>query len=75
MTLAFRSPDREYLLIIVVALALVINLFFPAFSAAGIVLWAAALVGALPTAGAAVVALYRRKVTIDTFNVFALAFA
>ncbi|MGC9968632.1 MAG: cation-translocating P-type ATPase [Minisyncoccia bacterium] len=73
MTFIFRSPDREYLLIIVVAFALIINLFFPAFSAAGIVLWIAALFGALPTVGAAASALYRRKVTIDTFNVFALA--
>ena len=73
MAVAFRSPSREYLLIIVVALALIVNLFSPAFSEAAIVLWIAALLGSLPTAWAAVVALYRRKITIDTFNIFALA--
>jgi len=73
MTFAFRSPIREYLLIIVVALALVVTLFFPAFSAASVVLWIAALLGSLPTAWATVAALYRRKITIDTFNIFALA--
>lgn len=73
MIAAFRSPGREYLLIIIVALALITNLFFPAFSEASIVLWIAALLGSLPTAWATVAALYRRKITIDTFNVFALA--
>ena len=66
----FRSPRREYLVIGVVLAALIVDYFLPA---AAPMLWAAALVGAVPTLWEGVISLWRRKITIEAFNAFALA--
>ncbi len=68
-----RLPEREYLLIVAVSAALAADLFAPASAAAAAVLWVAALAGSLPTAWAAARSIVRRRITIDTFNIFALA--
>ncbi len=64
-----KSPFREYVLIAAVALALGLEIISGVFRN---FLFLAAFLGALPTIWLALVALKERRVTIDTFNAFAV---
>lgn len=68
----FRAPEREYLLVIIVSAVLAANLFASASPVIGAFLFVASFVGSLPTAWGALKGIYERKITIDTFNIFAL---
>lgn len=67
-----KSPRREYVLIPLLIVALAVDLALP--SAAGL-LFGVAVLAALPTVASALVAARRRRITIETFNTFALVIA
>ncbi|MBI5421221.1 MAG: cation-translocating P-type ATPase [Parcubacteria group bacterium] len=64
----FRSSLRDYCIVAAVGIAFLVEFF--GYDGKG--LFFVATIGALPTCIDALVSLYRRKITIDTFNVFAL---
>ncbi len=64
-----KSPYRDYALIGGVSFLLLISL---TVSGVEPMLWVGAILGSLPTLLSALTSLYKRKVTIDTFNTFAL---
>ncbi|MDP3934780.1 MAG: HAD-IC family P-type ATPase, partial [Candidatus Giovannonibacteria bacterium] len=66
----FKSPFREYILIAAVALILGLEFISGFFNN---LLLSVAFLGALPTFWSALVALKKRRITIDTFNAFAMA--
>jgi P-type Cu+ transporter len=65
----FKPPWREIAIIILVSLALII---YYLYSPAKIILFIAALIGSLFTFVSALKSIYKRRVTIDTLNAFAL---
>jgi Cu+-exporting ATPase len=65
----FSSPKREYIIATIVAIALGVEFFYPG---AKLILFGASIFGALPPAMRALSALVKRRITIDTFNSFAL---
>jgi len=67
-----KPPRREYALIILLLIAFAINFIFP--SANG-VLFAVAVVAAAPTVWSALISLRRKRITIESFNTFALVIA
>jgi len=67
-----KSPIREYVLIGLLIIGLVLDYLYPP---AVWFLYAVAALGALPTVVSALLATYRRRVTIDTFNTVALIIA
>jgi heavy metal translocating P-type ATPase len=68
----FYSPWREYIVITVIVATLIVELFRGHTN--GFLLWIAML-GALPVVFGALHSIYQRRITIDTFNVFALGVA
>lgn len=68
----FKSPGRYYLLIGFLISALILDIFAPQLK---LIVFGIAGIGALPTLLRAFSDLRKKKVTIDTFNVFALAAA
>ncbi|MBI5742787.1 MAG: cation-translocating P-type ATPase [Candidatus Niyogibacteria bacterium] len=66
------SPRREYLIISILLAAFVLDLFS---IWGGRTLFTVSILGALPVFWGAFSALLKRRITIDTFNVFALAVA
>ncbi len=64
-----KQPYRDIVLVIFVILALAGNYVMPQFS---LILFFIAFIGALPTAFNALYALKKLRITIDTFNLFAL---
>jgi heavy metal translocating P-type ATPase len=67
-----KSPNREYILIALLVATLAADFLYPP---AVWLLYGAAALGALPTVAAALVATYKRRVTIETFNTVALIIA
>ncbi len=68
----FSSPRREWIIISALAAALVVHFFMPA---AGLMLLTISAAGSLPLLARTFQATIKRKITIDTFNTFALAAA
>jgi P-type Cu+ transporter len=66
----FKPPRREYAIIVLVAVGLVIIFFYPESQT---FLWTAAILGSFSTLWGALKSVTKRKITIDTFNIFALA--
>ena len=64
-----RVPYRTYGIITLTLLGLGVAFIKPEF---GVVLWGAAVLGSLDTFWDSAKALVKRRVTIDTFNIFAL---
>lgn len=67
--LLLASPRRQYVLIALIAGSLFFDFVNPGFAW---LLWVGAVAGGLPVFVRALVALRRREITIDTFNLFAL---
>lgn len=65
----FESPKREYIVIAIVLLALIINVVAPKTI---LILWIFTIIGAIPVAVRTLQSIAKRKITIDTFNVFAI---
>ncbi|MFH1246734.1 MAG: cation-translocating P-type ATPase [Candidatus Liptonbacteria bacterium] len=65
-----NSPYREYVVIVAVFAGLIADLIVPSAAPALLVI---SLIGAVPTAWKALESLFKRRISIDTFNVFALA--
>lgn len=63
------SPYREYIVIATVSVALGLNAVLPGFHE---ILFLISVFGSVPTFWSALDSIFKRKVTIDTFNVFAL---
>ncbi len=66
-----KMPYREYLLVATLLIALGLRFFFPV----NLLLFALALLGAVPTLISALKGIWRKKITIDVFNAFALIIA
>lgn len=69
----FRKPGQEYAMIFCAAVALGISFFLPSTLLFSRVLGIVAIILSLPTLWRTLVALVARSITIDTFNVVALA--
>ncbi|MBI3671242.1 cation-translocating P-type ATPase [Candidatus Azambacteria bacterium] len=65
----FNSPRREYTIIIFVLILLIITYFFPPLM---IWLFFGSIIGSITIFEKSIRALFERRITIDTFNTFAL---
>ncbi len=68
----FIPPQREYVIAALVLIALAFGFVAPKYESALVVV---AFVGAMPTLWQSLRALYKRRITIDVFNAFALVIA
>lgn len=68
-TSLLRSPIRQYVIIIAICLAFILDLTAVSF---GSVLLLFSIIGSLPILFRSISSLLERKITIDTFNLFAL---
>ncbi len=74
----FRSPNQEYIIAPILTLVLIFDKLLSASKFAegmSIVVWIAAIVGGLPLMVVSVQHLWRREITIEVFNLFALIVA
>ncbi|MFA5934093.1 MAG: cation-translocating P-type ATPase [Candidatus Paceibacterota bacterium] len=69
MNLLIRSPYRQYFIIASVSIFFALDFFFPSTH---LIFFAVAIIGSLPVAIKSIISLLKKKITIDTFNLFAL---
>lgn len=71
----FSSPRREYVIAPILAIVLIFDKVLGVSAPMSTILWTAAIVGALPLTIVAVRQLWKKEITIEVFNLFALIVA